>query len=77
MTILRAQMPILPVLLDRESYQATLELQADFGENAGLAAADRADEALRAGDEARFARWRQIERMLVCLSIDRCFATVH
>ncbi len=67
----------IPMLMDRASYRAAMDLLAAHGDDAGLAAADLADNARESGDDRSYARWRQIERMLVALSIDGCFTTIH
>lgn len=48
-----------------------------FGDNAGYEAAARADHSRDLGNHIRFCHWRQIERMIVLLSIDRPIGTVH
>jgi hypothetical protein len=67
----------LPILPDRKSYDDVRQLIENFGENAGVEAASRADESRELGNHVRFCHWRQIERMIVLLSVERPIGTVH
>ena len=53
------------------------ELIRAFGDDAGFEAASRADASRERGNALHFARWRQIERLIVLLSVDEPFSTVH
>lgn len=67
----------LPLLHDRKSYDDATALIRTFGEEAGIEAATRADASRDMGNHVRFCHWRQIERMILLLSIDRPFGTIH
>lgn len=67
----------LPILPDRKSYEDARALIETFGEEAGLEAATRADASRDLGNHIRFCHWRQIERMIVLLTVDRAMGTVH
>lgn len=67
----------LPILPDRKSYEDARSLIETFGEDAGVEAATRADASRDLGNHIRFCHWRQIERMIVLLTIDRAMGTVH
>lgn len=67
----------LPILMDRRSYEDAAMLIATFGTHAGLQAALRADQSRERGNHVHFCHWRQIERLVVLLSIERSIGTVH
>jgi len=67
----------LPILVDRRAYDDAALLIATFGAHAGLQAALRADQSRERGNHVNFCHWRQIERMVVLLSIERSMGTVH
>lgn len=67
----------LPILPDRKSYEDATALIELFGEEAGIEAASRADASRDIGNHIHFCHWRQIERMIVLLSVDRVFGTIH
>ncbi|WP_336959154.1 hypothetical protein [Sphingobium aquiterrae] len=67
----------LPFLSSRKSYEDAAELIAMFGDNAGYEAAARADRSRDIGNHIHFCHWRQIERLIVLLSIDEALGTVH
>lgn len=63
--------------LDRREVAEAAELIRQFGEDAGGEAAARADRSRDRGNHIHFCRWRQIERLVVLLSIPRAVGTVH
>jgi len=67
----------LPILVSRRSYDDAAQLIATFGAQAGLEAALRADRSRERGNHTHFCHWRQIERMVVLLSIERTMGTIH
>jgi len=64
-------------LADRSSVTAAQELLATFGDEAGVEAAARADKSRDLGNHVHFCRWRQIERLIVLMSVGRAVGTVH
>jgi len=62
---------------DRKSYEDAAELIELFGESASHEAATRADRSRDVGNHIHFCHWRQIERLIVLLSVDRPVGTVH
>ena len=64
-------------LADRGDAAAAAELIARFGDEAGSRAAARADRYRDTGNALGFCRWRQIERLVVLLSIECAVGTVH
>ncbi|MEO9468294.1 hypothetical protein [Parasphingorhabdus sp.] len=67
----------LPVFIDSTSYSEAEQLITNFGEEAGLEAANRADKSRALGNHLHYCKWRQIERLCVLLSIDQTLGTVH
>lgn len=70
-------MSYMPYLADRNEVSRAAALIAQFGEDAGFEAAARADKSRDIGNALHFCRWRQIERLIVLLSVDRAVGTVH
>ncbi len=70
-------MRTMPYLPDRLAAETALDLLSIHGELAGPEAAARADAARDLGNHVHFCRWRQIERMIVLLSITHAVDTVH
>lgn len=66
-----------PFLPDRSAYDDAATLMRDHGEEAGYAAAAQAHHFRELGNHVNFARWRQIERLIVYLSINTVLDTVH
>jgi len=48
-----------------------------FGKAAGLEAADRAEASRTIGNHLNFCRWRQIERLIILLSVETTLGTIH
>jgi hypothetical protein len=67
----------LPYVADRAEVSDATDLITMFGDEAGLEAAARADRSRDLGNHLHFCRWRQIERLIVLLSVDRAIGTVH
>lgn len=67
----------LPYLADTREVADAAELIRSFGEDAGSEAAARADRSRDLGNHVHFCRWRQIERLVVLMSIPRAVGTVH
>jgi len=67
----------LPYLADTREVADAAELIRAFGANAGSEAAARADRSRDLGNHIHFCRWRQIERLVLLMSIPRAIGTVH
>lgn len=67
----------LPMLADRRSYDDAAALIETYGDHAGIEAALRADKSREKGNHIHFCHWRQIERMVVLLSVDQAIGTIH
>jgi len=70
-------MLFIPYLADRGSCFDAVDLIAVYGDAAGHEAAARADYCRDLGNTVNFCRWRQIERLILLMSIDRAVGTVH
>ncbi len=66
-----------PYLSDATEVADATDLIATFGDDAGFQAAMRADRSRDLGNALHFARWRQIERLIVLLASDEPLGTVH
>jgi len=67
----------LPVFIDSTHYSAAELLITNYGEEAGLEAANRADKSRALGNHLHYCKWRQVERLCILLSIDQTIGTVH
>ncbi|VAW00460.1 hypothetical protein MNBD_ALPHA04-696 [hydrothermal vent metagenome] len=67
----------LPVFIDSTNFLDAEQLIDNFGEEAGLEAANRADKSRALGNHIHYCKWRQVERLCVLLSIDQTIGTVH
>jgi hypothetical protein len=71
------QVEYLPYLGDVREVADANELIRAFGEEAGSQAAARADKSRDLGNHIHFCRWRQIERLVVLMSLPRAVGTIH
>lgn len=67
----------LPVFIDSTNFSDAEQLISNFGDEAGLEAANRADKSRALGNHLHYCKWRQVERLCVLLSIDQTLGTVH
>ena len=67
----------MPYLADRAHVSDAAELIRLFGDDAGFEAAARADRYRDLGNHINFCRWRQIERLIVLMSVKRAVGTIH
>lgn len=67
----------MPHLADRNAVADADALVAHFGDDAGFEAASRADRSRDIGNYLHFCHWRQIERLILLMSVDRAVGTVH
>jgi len=70
-------MSYLPYIADRAELVAASDLMTTFGDDAGFEAAARADRSRDVGNHVHFCRWRQIERLIVLMSVNRAVGTIH
>jgi hypothetical protein len=66
-----------PFLSDRAAVEDAHALIRMHGEEAGFAAAARAEQYRALGNHIYFARWRQIERLITYLAVEDVLDTVH
>lgn len=66
-----------PFISGRPALCDAAELIEQFGDDAGLEAAVRAERSRDSGNVARFCHWRQIERVIVTLSSEEVRGSIH
>ena len=66
-----------PIFLKRDDVTEAELLIRSFGREAGLEAAERAENSRTVGNALQFCRWRQIERLIIFLSAAQVSGTVH
>jgi len=66
-----------PFLSDRAAVEDAHALIRMHGDEAGFAAAARAEQYRVLGNHVHFARWRQIERLITYLAVEDVLDTVH
>lgn len=62
---------------ERETFERAVELLDRLGDEACGEAADQAERSRERGNIVHFCRWREIERLIVLLSLDEAIGTVH
>ena len=70
-------MIVLPYLSDASDVVVATQLLADHGGAAPVEAAMRAHDGLIRGNVRDFCRWRQIERLVLLLTLQEAVGTVH
>ena len=66
-----------PYVASRDDVTDALALIASFGLEAGFEAQARAERSRDIGNHIHFCRWRQIERLILLLGVDRAVGAVH
>ncbi|MGE4410549.1 MAG: hypothetical protein EP321_07595 [Sphingomonadales bacterium] len=66
-----------PYFGGRKGFEDASNLIEAFGSNAGYEASVRADRSRDMGNHIHFCHWRQIERLIVLMSIEQPVGTVH
>jgi hypothetical protein len=67
----------LPLYVEPHDVTEAEALIDQFGKAAGLAAADRAEHSRNVGNHLHYCRWRQIERLIIMLSVETTLGTIH
>jgi hypothetical protein len=67
----------LPLYVEPRDVQEAEGLIATYGKAAGLEAAERAEASRNVGNHINFCRWRQIERLVIMLSVEATLGTIH
>lgn len=66
-----------PPIADRKTLNDATSLMTAFGQFAGSEAALRADQSRDRGNTILFCHWRQVERLIVALSVQHAIGTLH
>ncbi len=67
----------LPLYVENRDVVEAQALMQEFGNAAGCEAAERATASRNIGNHLRFCRWRQIERLIIMLSVETTLGTIH
>ncbi len=67
----------LPIFIDSSHFADAQQLISNYGDEAGLEAANRADKSRAVGNHLHYCKWRQVERLCVLMSIEQPIGTVH
>jgi hypothetical protein len=67
----------LPLYVEHRDVTEAESLMTNFGKAAGLEAAERAEASRNIGNHLDFCRWRQIERLVIMLSVETTLGTIH
>lgn len=67
----------LPLYVEPQDVAQAEALIDRFGTAAGLEAADRAEASRNVGNHLHYCRWRQIERLIIMLSLETTLGTIH
>jgi hypothetical protein len=67
----------LPLYVEPRDVAEAETLIADFGNEAGLEASERAEVSRNRGNHLQYCRWRQIERLVIMLSLESSIGTIH
>lgn len=67
----------LPLYVENRDVTQAEELMSQYGQEASIEAAERAENSRNLGNHISFARWRQIERLILLLSVKTSIGTVH
>jgi hypothetical protein len=67
----------LPLYVEPRDVTEAQKLVSLYGREAGLAASERAEASRNIGNHLAYCRWRQIERLVIMLSLECSIGTVH
>ena len=67
----------LPLYVESRDVTEAETLMQKFGSAAGLEAAERAEASRSKGNHLHYCRWRQIERLIILLSVETTLGTIH
>ncbi len=67
----------LPLYVENRDVLQAEALISEFGREAGLEAAERAEASRNVGNHIQFCRWRQIERLIIMLNVETTLGTIH
>lgn len=66
-----------PLYVEPRDVSEAQKLLMHFGREAGMEAAERAEASRNLGNHLQYCRWRQIERLLIMLSLESSIGTIH
>ncbi len=67
----------LPLYVENRDVTEAENLISHYGIEASLEAAERSEKSRNLGNHISFARWRQIERLIILLSDQKTIGTLH
>ncbi len=67
----------LPLYVEPRDVTEAQQLMVHYGAAAGLEAAERAEASRTIGNHLGYCRWRQIERLVIMLSLESSIGTIH
>ncbi len=67
----------LPLYVEPRDVVEAETLMTRFGSEAGIEAAERAIKSRNVGNHLHYCRWRQIERLIIMLSVHTTLGTIH
>ncbi len=67
----------MPLYVEPRDVVEAETLMLAYGKAAGLEAAERAEASRNIGNHISFCRWRQIERLVILLSLETTLGTIH
>ncbi len=67
----------LPLYVENRDVVEAKILMECYGRAAGLEASERAEASRNIGNHLQFCRWRQIERLIIMLSVEAALGTIH
>jgi hypothetical protein len=66
-----------PLYVEPKDVHEAEALIAAYGKAAGLEASERAEASRNLGNHINFCRWRQIERLVILLTLETSLGTIH
>lgn len=73
----KRQLMQLPLYVEARDVTEAQKLIAHFGSEAGMEASERAESSRNLGNHIQYCRWRQIERLVIMLSLQSSIGTIH
>ncbi len=67
----------LSLYIEPKDVSEAQKLIVHFGREAGMEASERAEASRNLGNHLQYCRWRQIERLVIMLSLESSIGTIH
>lgn len=67
----------IPLYVESRDVSEAQKLIVHFGSEAGMEASERAEASRNIGNHIQYCRWRQIERLVIILSLESSIGTLH